>query len=45
VEPPDYLDEKEKAIFEMLKQALGPTALEVRVRAICWPAAHGCGLL
>ena len=34
VEPPDYLDDKEKAIFETLREALGPTALEVR-RAFC----------
>jgi stress-induced morphogen len=31
VEPPDYLDEKEREIFDKLKLALDPTALEVRI--------------
>jgi hypothetical protein len=30
LEPPDFLDEKERDIFHKLKEALEPTALEVR---------------
>ena len=29
---PDYLDENERAIFETLKAALSPTALEVHIQ-------------
>jgi len=28
--PPDHLDDKEKAIFDTLRESLSPTALEVR---------------
>ncbi len=31
--PPDYLDDKERAIFSTLRESLNPTALEVRLRA------------
>jgi hypothetical protein len=34
VEPPDYLDEKERAIFEQLRGALNPVALEVSYPSI-----------
>jgi len=36
-EAPDFLDEKEKAIFERLSQALDPVALEVQ------DISGGCG--
>jgi hypothetical protein len=29
--PPDYLNEKEKAIFDRLNEALEPVALQVRL--------------
>ncbi|EMC99253.1 hypothetical protein BAUCODRAFT_50498, partial [Baudoinia panamericana UAMH 10762] len=37
VEPPDYLDERERKIFDTVKQELKPTKLEVQ------DISGGCG--